>query len=50
MPAEVFRPARAQVLASLLDGPLFHTDAGREWWEQLARLNIAEEIRALTGN
>jgi predicted metal-dependent HD superfamily phosphohydrolase len=49
VPDEVFRRARAQVLASLLDGPLFHTDAGREWWGQVARLNIAEEIRALNG-
>ena len=47
VPDEVFRPARAQVLASLLDGPLFHTDAGREWWEQVARLNLTAEIKEL---
>ncbi len=49
VPDSTFRPARAQVLTSLLDGPLFHTAAGRERWEQLARRNIAEEIGALTG-
>jgi predicted metal-dependent HD superfamily phosphohydrolase len=46
---EVFKPARAQVLASLLDGPLFHTDVGRALWEEPARRNVAEEIAALTG-
>jgi predicted metal-dependent HD superfamily phosphohydrolase len=45
----VFAPARAQVLTSLLDGQLFHTTAGRERWEQLARRNIADEIAVLTG-
>ena len=50
MSDDAFRPARAQVLTSLLDGPLFHTEAGRERWEQVARHNIAEEIGALTGN
>ncbi len=45
---EVFKPARAQVLSSLLDGPVFHTVAGRERWEQLARHNIADEIGELT--
>jgi predicted metal-dependent HD superfamily phosphohydrolase len=50
VPDDTFRPARAQVLASLLDGPLFHTTAGRVRWEQIARRNIAEEIGALTGN
>jgi len=49
VPDEVFKPARAQVLSSLLDGPLFHTAAGRERWEQLARRNIEDEIGALTG-
>ena len=49
VPDEVFRPARAQVLTSLLDGPLFHTESGRERWEQVARRNIAEELAALTG-
>ncbi|MCW2630631.1 MAG: hypothetical protein JWR48_7353, partial [Mycobacterium sp.] len=43
------KPARAQVLSSLLDGPLFHTAAGRERWEQLAQRNIEDEIGALTG-
>jgi predicted metal-dependent HD superfamily phosphohydrolase len=49
IPDSVFRPARAQVLSSLLDGPIFHTAPGRARWEQRARRNIAEEIRALTG-
>jgi predicted metal-dependent HD superfamily phosphohydrolase len=47
-PDEEFKPARAQVLSSLLDGSLFHTAAGRERWEQLARCNIADEIGELT--
>jgi predicted metal-dependent HD superfamily phosphohydrolase len=49
VPDDAFRPARAQVLASLLDGPLFHTAAGRVRWEQVARHNLAGEIRALNG-
>jgi len=49
IPDEVFKPARAQVLSSLLDGQLFHTAAGRERWEDRARRNIAEEIAELTG-
>lgn len=49
IPDEVFNPARAQVLASLLDGPLFHTAAGRERWDEAARRNLAEEIATLTG-
>jgi predicted metal-dependent HD superfamily phosphohydrolase len=47
IPDEVFRPARAQVLSSLLDGSLFQTAPGRERWEASARQNIAEEIAAL---
>jgi predicted metal-dependent HD superfamily phosphohydrolase len=47
IPEEVFKPARRQVLSSLLDGQLFHTEAGRERWEERARRNIAEEIAAL---
>ena len=49
VPDEVFKPVRAQVLSSLLDGRLFHTAAGRERWDERARRNIAEEIRALSG-
>jgi predicted metal-dependent HD superfamily phosphohydrolase len=48
VPDDVFKPARAQVLTSLLDGRLFHTAAGRERWEQTARRNIAEEVGELT--
>lgn len=49
VPDEVFKPARAQVLSSLLDGRLFHTSVARERWEGPARRNIAEEITELTG-
>lgn len=49
VPDDVFKPARAQVLTSLLDGPLFHTAAGRERWEESARRNITEEVAALGG-
>ncbi|MFG1934116.1 hypothetical protein ACGFK1_26270 [Mycobacterium sp. NPDC048908] len=48
VPDEIFKPARAQVLTSLLEGPLFHTAAGRDRWEDRARRNIAEEIATLT--
>jgi len=48
VPNDVFKTARAQVLEALLDGPLFHTAAGRERWEEPARSNIAEEITELT--
>jgi len=47
IPDEVFRPARAQILSSLVEGPIFHTPPGRELWEERARRNIADEIRAL---
>jgi predicted metal-dependent HD superfamily phosphohydrolase len=49
VPDEVFKPARAQVLSSLLDGALFHTAAGRERGEEAARRNITEELVTLTG-
>jgi predicted metal-dependent HD superfamily phosphohydrolase len=49
VPDEVFKPARAQLLRALLDGPLFHTAAARERWEEPARRNIAVEIATLTG-
>jgi predicted metal-dependent HD superfamily phosphohydrolase len=48
IPDAVFKRARARVLASLMDGQLFHTTAGRERWDQLARRNITLEIAALT--
>jgi predicted metal-dependent HD superfamily phosphohydrolase len=48
IPDDVFRPARAGILSSLIEGPIFHTAPGRELWEERARRNIAEEIRALT--
>lgn len=48
VPDDVFKPARAQVLSSLLDGSLFHTAVGRERWEERARRNVAEEIRELS--
>ena len=46
---EVFKPARAQVLTSLLAGSIFHTGPGRDRWEERARRNVADEIQALTG-
>lgn len=49
IPDDVFRPARARVLAGLLDGAMFHTPRGRELWEGRARVNVTAEIRALTG-
>jgi predicted metal-dependent HD superfamily phosphohydrolase len=49
VPDNVFKPARAQVLTSMLDGPLFHTAVGRERWEERARRNVTEEIAALSG-
>ncbi|WP_029106404.1 hypothetical protein [Mycobacterium sp. URHD0025] len=48
VPDDVFRPARARVLAALLDGPIFHTAPGRERWEEQARRNITDEITELT--
>ncbi|WP_066900739.1 HD domain-containing protein [Mycolicibacterium houstonense] len=48
VPDEVFKPARARVLTALLDGPIFHTAAGRKRWEARARLNVAAEISELT--
>lgn len=48
IPDDVFKPARAQVLTALLEGPLFHTEPGRSRWEERARLNVADEIRELT--
>jgi predicted metal-dependent HD superfamily phosphohydrolase len=44
-----FKPARAQVLTSLLAGSIFHTGPGRDRWEEHARRNVADEIQALTG-
>src|ERR1700754_2142789 len=34
VPDDVFKPARAQVLSSLLEGRLFHTAAARQRWEE----------------
>jgi predicted metal-dependent HD superfamily phosphohydrolase len=28
-------------------GRCSHTDAGRDWWEQVARLNLTAEIKEL---
>ena len=47
VPDDVFRPARARVLAALLDGPIFHTEAGRQRWEAQARRNVGEETSEL---
>ena len=48
IPDEVFNSARAQILSALLDGPIFHTEAGRARWEEQARRNVGEEIAELT--
>ena len=47
VPDDVFRSARARVLAALLDGPIFHTEVGRERWEEQARRNVGEEVSEL---
>ena len=49
VPDDVFKNARAQVLTSLLEGQLFHTEPGRSRWDERARRNVAEEIAELTG-
>jgi predicted metal-dependent HD superfamily phosphohydrolase len=49
VPDEVFKPARAQLLSSLLDGPIFHTEPARARWEERARRNVTDEIRELQG-
>ncbi|KLI06587.1 hypothetical protein A5731_23555 [Mycolicibacterium conceptionense] len=48
VPDEVFRPARARVLAALLDGSIFHTAPGRQRWEEQARRNVGDEVRELS--
>lgn len=48
IPDEVFRPARARVLAALLDGAMYHTQQGRDLWERRARDNVTAELHALT--
>lgn len=48
VPDAVFAPARAEILARLLDKQaLFHTERGRELWEERARDNVRDEISAL---
>jgi predicted metal-dependent HD superfamily phosphohydrolase len=49
IPDEVFKPARAQLLSALLNGPIYHTAPGRDRWEDRARRNVAAEIQQLTG-
>ena len=49
IPDDVFKPARAQVLTSLLAGSIFHTAAGRARWDERARRNVSDEIAALRG-
>lgn len=44
---DVFKPARARMLADLLDGTIFHTAPGRDRWEAQARRNVTAEITAL---
>ncbi|MDT5265026.1 MAG: hypothetical protein QOI90_1652, partial [Mycobacterium sp.] len=45
---DVFARARTRVLTALLEGSIFHTQAGRERWEDRARSNLTGEIRDLT--
>jgi predicted metal-dependent HD superfamily phosphohydrolase len=49
VPDEVFKPARAQLLSSLLESPIYHTEPARARWEERARRNVSDEIRELTG-
>jgi predicted metal-dependent HD superfamily phosphohydrolase len=49
IPDQTFKPARAQVLSALLEGPVFHTSPGRDRWEEQARRNVADEIAELGG-
>ncbi|KHO24597.1 hypothetical protein [Mycolicibacterium setense] len=48
VPDDVFRSARARVLAALLAGPIFHTAPGLQRWEEQARRNVTGEIAELT--
>lgn len=48
VPDAAFRAGRAAILQSLLEGPLFHTAAGRSRWEAQARANVTREIAELT--
>jgi predicted metal-dependent HD superfamily phosphohydrolase len=48
VPDEVFKPARAHALTSLLQGPLFHTQPGRSRWEERARRNVVDELAELS--
>ena len=48
MPDADFAAGRAAVLRDLLAKPtLFHTEAARTRWEQIARANVQREIDAL---
>jgi predicted metal-dependent HD superfamily phosphohydrolase len=42
-----FRAGRGAVLRALLDGPLFHTAAARDAWEERARANVEWELSGL---
>lgn len=48
VPEADFRAGRAAILRDLLTGDLFHTAAGRERWESVARRNLAAELARLT--
>jgi predicted metal-dependent HD superfamily phosphohydrolase len=45
---DAFRAGRAEVLRALLDGPLFHTTAARDAWEERARANVRAELDRLS--
>ncbi len=42
-----FRTGRAEILAALLRGPLFHTRLARDRWEGDARANVGRELERL---
>jgi predicted metal-dependent HD superfamily phosphohydrolase len=48
VPEDLWRAGRASVLSSFLQRPhLFHTAAGRDRWEDRARVNLRRELHAL---
>lgn len=47
VPDREFADRRADVMAALLEGPIFHTPTGRKRWEERARRNVSAEVRRL---
>ncbi|MGV0744032.1 HD domain-containing protein [Mycolicibacterium sp. XJ870] len=48
IPDDMFKPARAQVLTTLMEGRLYYTEPGQRRWEETARRNLTAEIAELT--